>query len=53
MPAMTALRFDAVTGVKFVHRVQPVAEAAEWYDHIHMVREVFLDSLRALSAFGS
>ena len=38
MPAMTALRFDAVTGVKFVHRVQPVAEAAEWYDHIHMVR---------------
>lgn len=49
--ALAAHRFDAVPSVKFVHGVQPVAETAERHNHIHEVREIFLDGLRALSAF--
>jgi hypothetical protein len=46
---MPTLRLDAMLIVKFVHRVA-LTEATRWYDDINEVREVFLDSLRALSA---
>ena len=49
--ALAAHRFDAVPGMKLVHGVQPFAETTEGYDHVHAVREVFLDGLGALSAF--
>jgi len=46
---MTALWLDAVSRVKFVHSVEPVTQATERHDNIHVVREVLLDSLCALS----
>ena len=48
MPTVTALWPDAVPRVKFVHRVEPVAEAARRHHHIHEMREVFFEGPRAL-----
>jgi hypothetical protein len=49
--ALAADRFDAVPSVKFVHAIQPFAETTGRYDHVHDVREIFLDGLGALPAF--
>ena len=48
---MTALRFDAVLGVKLVHRIQLRAEPAKRHNNIYEVREISFDSLRVLSPF--
>ena len=42
---------DASVNVPLGHGVQLLAEAALRHDHFDNVREIFLDSLRALSAF--
>ena len=51
VPAMAALRFDAVLGVKVVHGVLLRAEPTRRHNNVYEVREVSFDSLRAGSAF--
>ena len=48
---ITILALNAARSVPLVHGVQPSAQAAVWYKHVHEMWKVFLDSLRALSAF--
>ena len=50
MPAMTALRFDAVLSVKIIHRIEPGAETTNRHIHVYEMREVSLDSFCALTA---
>jgi len=51
MPAMTALRFDAVLSVKIIHRIEPGAETTKRHNDVYEVGKISLDSLCVLSAF--
>ena len=48
-PSIAALGFNAVPIMKLIHGVKPLTEAAWRHDHIDKVREILLNSLRALS----
>ena len=45
------MALNAARSVPLVHGIQPSAQAAVWYKHVHEMWKVSLDSLRALSAF--
>ena len=45
------MALNAARSVPLVHGIQPSAQAAVWYKHVHEMWKVFLHGLRALSAF--
>jgi hypothetical protein len=51
MPAMTALRLDAVLSVKIIHRIEPGAETTKRHNDVCEMWEISFDGLCVLSAF--